>query len=81
VRRRRNEPEGEVEVGEMRREIGRGGGLGVHGLPLYSVLRDGHSRAHLRSSNRASLLGLADWPFSYEVGTAEMVRAGLPNKK
>jgi hypothetical protein len=48
---------------------------------LNSVLRDGVNQAHLRSSISASQSGLAEGPFSYELGSVEMARAGLTNNK
>jgi hypothetical protein len=53
----------------------------AHGREFRCVLRDGLSQARLRSSISASHPGLAERPYLYEVGSAEVVRPRLPNNK
>jgi hypothetical protein len=48
---------------------------------LESHARDGLDRAELRSSIRASQVGMAEGLFSYEVGTAQHNRPSLTNNK
>jgi hypothetical protein len=49
-----------------------------YGCEGFSV---GLSQAQLRSSIRASQLGMAEGAFSYEVDSAQLSRADLPNSK